>query len=73
MANEEAPCGQFLMLREFGVSLGHLGHFVQLVEADMGVMRVSTTRENNVDILQSNILYLAVFQSNDAAWGNIAG
>ena len=60
------------MLRELRIGFGHLGHIVQLIKAYVSIIRIATTREDNFDVLQGNILYLAVFQSDDAARGDVA-
>ena len=67
MADEEAPGRKLHVLRELGIGFGHLGYFVQFVKADMGIMWVTATREDNFNIFQGDIFDLAVFQSDDTA------
>ena len=67
VADEKAPSGQFLMLRKLRIGFGHFGHFVKLVEAAIGVVRVAAAGEYDLDVFQSDVPYLGVFQPDDSA------
>ena len=66
MADIKSPGRQLLMLRELRISLRHFRNFIQFVQPNFSIQRVTTTRIDDLDILDRDIRNLVIRQADNA-------